>query len=37
MVIGIHNVLKEKELLYMSRALSLLNNVVHLLDSELWI
>ena len=29
MVIGINNVLKEKELmLYMSRALSLLNNVV---------
>ena len=29
MVIGIHDVLKEKELmLYMSRALSLLNNVV---------
>ena len=29
MVIGIRNVLKEKELmLYMSRALSLLNNVV---------
>ena len=29
MVIGIHNVLKEKELmLYMSRALRLLNNAV---------
>ena len=37
MVIGIHNVLKEKELmLYMSRALSLLNNVVAF-SSELWI